>query len=828
MAETICTASPRLRGDLVVSPDGALGEGIIVKDPRSKRFFRFGRVEGFLLTRLDGRNTTLDLQIAVASELGETLALDDIDEFLDTLRERGLVERDRAGLPAFRPDLGAKVVEALEAGGLHAPSAAALPPGSNARHEAEKFQDALSFLRAGRFQAAMRALDEILAANASNGRARAIRDLLVQAGSKAALEAASAPEHESAAKKSMLYWRLPLFNPDRLLDAMEPSFRFLFTPAFAGAYAGVLALALAVVAMNGRELFASLPSMSALTMAGGFLIAAIAQTALHESAHGLTCKHFGGKVNETGFLLIMFMLPALYVDVSDAWLFRKRRHRVLVSLAGPMVDLGVAALAAIAWRISPPGPVHTAAALAMLASAMSVLLNFNPLIRLDGYYILSDLSGIPNLRAAAGAYLGRMLSGRGSGAAPIPGRTRLFLLAYGALSTLYVIVVLGIVSRLALGWAADLAGVWGLAFLGTLVLFLLRKPLAAIGRAIGKQGTRKRARVALRLAVVGAALAALAMVPWSLKIGGPVHLDPAERAAVRAEIPGNVAEILVKEGGTVEAGQVVARLDTSELETRLAMTRAEVRRARAHLDLKLSGPEREQVQQVRERVAALRVEVEQLESRHRRLSRLRQEGLVSADMHEQVSSELRVREGALRSATEEARLVERGTRPEEIAAARAEVARLETEADDIERRLGLCNLIAPEAGVIVTPDLRERQGEHLMAGSTLLEIAASSEMIAEVRVLESEIGDVESGMPVRFVFSAFPSQSFNGRVLDIAPAADVDEMGRALFRVRASVEDPAGRLRPGMTGAAKIQAGRQPLGRVFWRRVMRLIDPSLL
>ncbi|NJN64967.1 MAG: hypothetical protein HC882_08905, partial [Acidobacteria bacterium] len=224
MPRTIAAAPPRLRPDLVIAEDGPGGTGLVVKDPRAKRFYRFGRVEGFLLARLDGHRSALDLQVAAASELGETLSLDDVFEFIDTLREKGLVEGEGPALPSYRPDLGAQVVAALEAGGVHAAPAAALPAGSHQRHEAEKFEDAIGFLRAGRFHAALSAFDEILLANPRHERAIAIRALLLQAGSKAALDAANAPAARE--KQSLLYYRIPLCNPDRLLAALEPRLRF--------------------------------------------------------------------------------------------------------------------------------------------------------------------------------------------------------------------------------------------------------------------------------------------------------------------------------------------------------------------------------------------------------------------------------------------------------------------------------------------------------------------------------------------------------------------------------------------------------------------------
>jgi multidrug resistance efflux pump len=829
-------AAPTLRQDVIVAPDGETGRGRVVKDPRTRKFYRFGAVEGFLLERIDGRRSAVDLQIELASELGESLTLEEIQDFLDALRDRGLMETGSVALPACRPDLGRQVVGALEQGGFRFrraddPVPAHVDPAQRNLEEARKFDEAVDRLHEGRFQAALRSFDELLAANPGNQRALALRSILVQAGTAAAANAAQSGREEPQ-RQNLLYYRIPFFNPDRLFDALHPLVRFVWSPAFFGAYLAIVAVAGWIFWQNAGGMLAQLPALGLHTLAGGLLVVAVLQTALHEFAHGLTCKHYGGRVPELGFLLILLFLPALYVDVSDAWLFRRRRQRVLVSLAGPLFDIGVAALAAIAWRLLAPGPGRSIAVLLMVASVVSVLLNLNPLIRLDGYYVLSDLSGIPNLRAAARRALVRGIRRmRGIGttdATTLTPRARVFIGVYGVLSLLYVLMIFWMLGSILLGFSARLAGLWGPLALALGAGWLLRRPLGALVALVAARVRAARGRAVLRFAIVAGVIAGVAAVPWSLKVGGPATLESGTRAGVRPEVSGQLAEILVREGDTVEAGQLLARLDHSDLDARLAMVRSEIRQARAQLDLLRHGAQEEQIRQARERVRSAEVEVAQLRTRHERVSRLRDEGLVAADLHEQIASDLAVREGTLRAAREEARLIEKGARPEQITAARAEVERLEAEAADIERRRAACDLRAPVSGTVITPELEQRRGERVEAGGLLLEIAQARSLFASVRVLETEIGDLQVGQPVRLLLTAFPDRSFAGQIVEIAPAAELDDLGRATFRVRCSVGDPDQLLRPGMTGAAKVSCGGMPLGRLILRRVLRMIDPSLL
>lgn len=822
---------PRLRPDLVIHPDAETGKGRVVKDPKTRSYYRFDELEGFILGRLDGQHTPIDIQIELVSITGDPYSLEDIYDFLDLLREKGLVEGEGPCLPVQAPALGQQVLLALEQGGFQFrkaddPAPPGMLPARRNLPEAREFDDAVTLLRQGRFQAALRVFDGILAANPDNQRAAAVRQILLQAGQvkvQAMLEGAAKP------KNSPFYYRIPLFDPDALFKRLEPKFRFVWTRGFMTLYVGLVALAGWIGLTHHAELLDRIPHLSLTGWAGGLLFAAIFLTAMHEFSHGLTCRHFGGKVPELGFLLIFFFMPALYVDVSDAWLFRRRRDRAFVGMAGPMFDLFVACLALVLWRVLPPGHLASACVLIMTTSGGSVLLNINPLMRLDGYYILSDLAGIPNLRKAALGAVGRGLSALKGKRSPVTltPQARAFLAVYGVLSAIYIGFILFLMLRMITSLATHLAGIWGPAMLGAGLLLLLRKPLRALGRMlVGSLKTMTLGRLT-RVGAAVAIIAAVAMLPWSLRVAGPGDVLARQRVAVRAEVTGNLAQVLVKEGDTVRAGDVVARLDRQDLLAQLAMTRSDVEQASANLRLLVDGPEKEQVRSAREQVRAARAETEQLKSRYERLTRLRQEGLVSTDLYEQVGKELAISEGSLRSATQQARLVEKGARPERIAAAQAEVARLETKAADILRRIAACDLRSPIGGVVVTAKLEARTGERIPAGGTLLEVADTGDLVVDVAVLEAEIGDVENSQPVKLRLAAYPGRVFLGQVEEIAPAAIHDDLGRAEFRVRCTVSDEEHLLRPGMTGSVKIECGRYPLARLIVRRFVRLIDPSL-
>ena len=247
-------------------------------------------------------------------------------------------------------------------------------------------------------------------------------------------------ERQGRIRGSMLYLRVKLLDPDRLLDRLISKLRFCFTPYFVVLAASLTLLAAGIVATHWAEIgqgFGGLLSLSAIPV---FLAVIFVVISAHEFAHGLTCKHFGGEVREMGFLLIYFQ-PALYCNVSDAWLFPEKSKRMWVGFAGPFFELFLWSLATLAWRVTEVGTwINYVALTVMISSGIKTLFNFNPLIKMDGYYLLSDYLAIPNLRKKSFRYIGdriKSVFGLGYQAAPdLPSRERRIYLAYGLVATL--------------------------------------------------------------------------------------------------------------------------------------------------------------------------------------------------------------------------------------------------------------------------------------------------------------------------------------------------------------------------------------------------------
>ncbi len=203
--------------------------------------------------------------------------------------------------------------------------------------------------------------------------------------------------------QTVLNWlaiRLPLFDPDRLLAWLEPKLRWLYSRWYLFACVILALCAVGFVAFHAADVCAQLPEFKELVGPRNLLWMAIVFAAakiLHEFGHAMTCKHFGGECHELG-LMLLITVPCLYCNVTDSWMLQSPWRRIAVSAAGMIVEFQLASLAVFVWWCSEPGIIHAIALNTMVVCTVgTVFFNGNTLLRYDGYFILVDLLGIPNL-----------------------------------------------------------------------------------------------------------------------------------------------------------------------------------------------------------------------------------------------------------------------------------------------------------------------------------------------------------------------------------------------------------------------------------------------
>ena len=378
-------------------------------------------------------------------------------------------------------------------------------------------------------------------------------------------------------EKNLLYLRLFSLNPDRVFDWLLPRVRWCFTPAFHVFAALAILTGFAITFSNAGRLTGHVLSLLSLNgLITIWLVVSVVVT-MHEFAHGLTCCHFGGKVKELGFMLIYFQ-PAFYCDVSDAWMFPTRRQRIWVTLAGGYFQLVVWGIATVVWRIVAEETVISQVALiVILFAGLQTLFNFNPLIKLDGYYMLSDYLEIPNLRAKAMKAVHAWLGARSEPL--LASDQRRSLLVYGGLSltfsTLLLLFVYVNIYLLATFYF-DFAGLVGFVMFST---FTLKRTAAESVTAARSLGARALIRKYRNLGIGAVFLIAIIVIPWELRISADFRILPRQESIVRAETAGTVDEILVTEGDDVAAGDLIARLYDPDKEKELSFVEGELARS---------------------------------------------------------------------------------------------------------------------------------------------------------------------------------------------------------------------------------------------------------
>lgn len=384
-------------------------------------------------------------------------------------------------------------------------------------------------------------------------------------------------------------------DPDRFLSRIEPATRWIFSRTMAFLCGSIVAAAIMLVAVHFDTLESRLPDFRAFFGAGNILWLAVAiggVKILHEFGHALTCRHYGGRCHELGFMLLVFT-PCLYCNVSDAWLLNNKWRRIAISAAGIIVELTIAALATFAWWFSGPGLLNSLCLdLMFVCSVSSVLLNGNPLLRYDGYYILSDLIEVPNLQQQASSVIRRWLARFAAGAELsearlLPARGQGWLALYAILSAIYRLFIVGLI----LWFLHRVLGPYGLdpvvQLVGVVAIGgMVGMPIVSGARFLRSQHRKDEVRWGRLAAFLLATLlfvAVVLIIPLPHRVTAPMVLEPVDAERVYVEAPGTLIESLVKAGDMVKAGQTLARLQNRDMDLEIAALQGDLQSQTLHL-----------------------------------------------------------------------------------------------------------------------------------------------------------------------------------------------------------------------------------------------------
>jgi putative peptide zinc metalloprotease protein len=366
---------------------------------------------------------------------------------------------------------------------------------------------------------------------------------------------------------SFLYFRVPLWDPDDFLNAADRWIRHLPALLVWALWIGVL-VAGATVALTHWEQVAS-SSQGAFAWANLpllYLCMAVMKV-VHELCHGFVCKRHGGKVHTFG-LMFLVTTPLPYIDTTASWTFPNKWHRMLVSSAGMMADLFMAAAAALLWVATGPGLVNSLAFNVMLiGSVSSLLFNGNPLLRFDAYYVLADFLDIPNFYQKAQSYwfyLGdRYLLGSHAARTPVDVESeRKWLMLYAPVSLVYRLMV----SYAIVLFVMDLwFGLGLVVFCITFYMLILAPLWKAAKHLFGPrvQAHRWRAWLGASGVVLVAFLLFALPLPYAITAPGVVQFSRA--SVLYAPIDARLVQAQVGNGQWVQAGETLLRFDPEPL-----------------------------------------------------------------------------------------------------------------------------------------------------------------------------------------------------------------------------------------------------------------------
>jgi putative peptide zinc metalloprotease protein len=428
-------------------------------------------------------------------------------------------------------------------------------------------------------------------------------DLLVQLHSADLLQtdvlpdsAAAMDRHRRKRVQTVKQWllnpmslKLPLLNPDRFLTVFEPYLRWCFGPIGALLWLILLTPALILAGQHWSELTENLSdrilsSSNLLVMLAVYPIVKL----LHELGHGFAVKRWGGTVRELGLMFLVFA-PVPYVEASSSAAFPSKHHRAAVAAAGMLVELFLAAIAMYVWVLAEPGVLRAVAFNTLVICGVSTLVaNGNPLLRYDGYYILSDLIEIPNLAQRGQAWWRYLLDRYALGAtdALAPDETpseQWWLTLYTPLAWCYRVFVTVSVIFLVAGKffiVGVLLACWS-------AIGLIGNPIRKGWKHLTSSPVLHRIRSqAVRRTLIALVLVAalLLMVPLPLhtRAEGVVWLP--DQAILHAGENGHFVRWLASPGAAVKAGQAIYLLEDKQLQAELAVNHAQVAQAQARYD----------------------------------------------------------------------------------------------------------------------------------------------------------------------------------------------------------------------------------------------------
>lgn len=618
------------------------------------------------------------------------------------------------------------------------------------------------------------------------------------------------------AMTNILCIRFKGFDPERFLNWLYPKIRLLFSlPVLI--FSIILALtALTLVTVQFDDFYSKLPDFQKFfspTNALWLMVILGLTKVVHEFGHGLMCKHFGGECHEMG-IMILVLTPCLYCNVSDSWMLPNKWKRAAIGAAGMYIEVILAAVATFVWWFTLPGTLNMICLNIIFVSSVStVMFNANPLLRYDGYYILSDLVEIPNLRQKATSILSRKAAHWFLGIEPpddpfLPQRNQIFFALYSIAAGIYRwIVLFSILWFMHQIWKPYRLQIFGYAIIGMSLIGLIGVPIYKVTKFFyvpGRMQKVKKLRFYLSLLGLAAIISFILFVPLPHSVICILEVRVHDADQIYVEVPGLLEEVFVKPGDQVTKGQKLAQLENIEMQMQMTKLRGE----KVQYEIELRTLERQRY------------------------------------LDTEASTKIQELEESLAKTKDQ------------IKEQASEIARL--------------TLRAPKAGTVMPPPWRPRKpgpegqlpvwsgtplepknlGAPLDEGTVLCFIGNPKKMEAILYVDQGDIDFVSTKQEVEIKLDELPFQTFPGKIKTIASneskysperlstkaggelatrtdASGAEKPMSTAFQALVMMDDPDDLLRVGLRGRAKIHVAPQTLGARFKRLINQLINFKL-
>jgi putative peptide zinc metalloprotease protein len=566
----------------------------------------------------------------------------------------------------------------------------------------------------------------------------------------------------------------PAINPDKFITWLYSYTSFIYTWWFTLLTVGAFLITAVISITHWSEIGRDTLEFFSFTDKtwgdfGVFYLLALLTLCWHETAHAHACKHYGGRVPAMGFLLI-YLTPAFYTDTTEGFVKGTRLQRFIIAMAGAHAELLLCAVATPIWWGTAPGTnVHNAAYFLMLMTGIAgVLLNWNPLMKLDGYHMLCEVVGIADLKEDSTAYVSawvkRHIWGLPVDVPYVPKQRRFGFVVYALLSGVYSYTVLYVVAHFVGNIFRNFNPEWSFVpELGTAFL-IFRSRLRTFGNFMKFVYLDKKDRIQAMIGrwqskAAGAGILLLIFLPlWRDNATGRFVLEPAKQAVVRAMVPGKITDVLVNEGTEVEAGTPLVRMRNVSLQSKVSESEADY----------------------------------------------------------SVAS-MKVNEASLHYAN--------------LGVALMDQERLKRQSHELKKLASSLELSSPISGVLLTSRLADRVGTYIPDGTELAEIGDLSCMRARIYISEHDVSKIQVAALARVQVAGI-AKKWDARALEVAPvssgiAPELAEKSKYTglnplnyYVVDLVIDNPARILKPGMVGTARIYGRRSSLVELAGREVI--------